>query len=252
MAGQPAINFPRINEQSAALGRNLEFVIVPAANHVISPALGNRPGYRVKMVDRKCLPSQLQFHVFPMKLEVGKFGRVHGHAPAVPVVIPKNYVHRPFEALPQFFGHKRRAKVPAANQRLGLLAPRQRGSKLNKIVMDIGKNGDFHRRFLTPRGQQGNLGTTFLLYIFTLSDKLSNMKKVTSRQFQKAFAKLNASLKPGEVVQITKHNKPIGQFSKTITERRRRLPNLLANLENLSYTPEEGAQMLQKVNDCLS
>ena len=46
------------------------------------------------------------------------------------------------------------------------------------------------------------------------SDKTSDMKRITAREFQKEFGKLIKSLPAGETVEITLHGKPLGQFTK--------------------------------------
>jgi len=71
------------------------------------------------------------------------------------------------------------------------------------------------------------------------------MKKITARQFQQGFSKVSNGLQPGQTVQITKHGKPQGFYTKTPTRRIKR-PNFLANLQELGYSEQVGEGLFQK------
>jgi hypothetical protein len=77
------------------------------------------------------------------------------------------------------------------------------------------------------------------------------MKKITSREFQKAFGKVSANLKPGQSVLITHHGKPVGAFTKSPI-RKIPCPNFLANLEKAGADEKAGASLLKNFyDDCL-
>jgi hypothetical protein len=76
------------------------------------------------------------------------------------------------------------------------------------------------------------------------------MRKINARDFQKSFGKITDGLRAGETVQITKHGKVVGRFTK---ERKAvKWPDFLAYLEKHSCPPEVGNQLLKEFNDSLS
>jgi antitoxin (DNA-binding transcriptional repressor) of toxin-antitoxin stability system len=79
---------------------------------------------------------------------------------------------------------------------------------------------------------------------------LSDMKKINARVFQKEFGKVADGLKPGETVEITRHGKSVGQFTRT--PRHVKMPDFLALLEKHSCTPALGDRLLKKFNEALS
>lgn len=82
------------------------------------------------------------------------------------------------------------------------------------------------------------------------SDILSNMKKITARQFQKEFGKIASSMREGQSLEITMRGKPLGQFIKK--SRALKFPDFLSILEQESCSPELGDQILKEFNDSLS
>jgi len=84
-----------------------------------------------------------------------------------------------------------------------------------------------------------------------LLDILSNMKKLTAREFQHQFSKTAQALKPGESVTITKHGQPLGVFTR-LPRRKVKTPDFLANLQNVGYSVEVGDAMLKEFYDRLS
>ena len=76
------------------------------------------------------------------------------------------------------------------------------------------------------------------------------MKKVTAREFQHGFSKLTAGLQPGQTVQITKHGKPQGLYTKVPAQRIKR-PDFLANLRRLGYSEQVGESLFQKFYDSI-
>jgi cation transport ATPase len=82
-----------------------------------------------------------------------------------------------------------------------------------------------------------------------MSDNLSNMKKVTARDFQHGFSKHAHGLKPGQSVVVTKHGKTVGVFTRTDVPRREK-PNFLAELEKHAYSEKDGQRIIDTiVND---
>ena len=81
-------------------------------------------------------------------------------------------------------------------------------------------------------------------------DILSNMKKLTAREFQHQFSKTAEALKPGESVTVTKHGKPLGVFTR-LPRRKIKTPDFLGNLEKVGYSVEVGDQILKEFNDSL-
>ena len=77
------------------------------------------------------------------------------------------------------------------------------------------------------------------------------MKKIPSRQFQKQFGKLTETLKPGDVVQVTKHGEPLVQVTR-LGRRRIRTPDFMSYLAPLGYSEQLGDQILKEFNDSLS
>ena len=80
-------------------------------------------------------------------------------------------------------------------------------------------------------------------------DILSNMKKLTARQFQRQFSKTAEALKPGESVTVTKYGKPLGVFTRL--PKRKIKTDFMANLEKVGYSVEVGDQILKEFNDSL-
>ena len=77
---------------------------------------------------------------------------------------------------------------------------------------------------------------------------MSNMKKVTARQFQHGFGKLADQLKPGQTLHVTKHGKPHGYYTR-LGSAPVRLPDFWANLQKLRYSPKVGDRLLKKYFD---
>jgi antitoxin (DNA-binding transcriptional repressor) of toxin-antitoxin stability system len=80
-------------------------------------------------------------------------------------------------------------------------------------------------------------------------DMMSDMKKITAREFQKRFGQIAGSLKPGQAVEITMRGKPIGQFTKA---RKLKWPDIVSLLEKHPYPKELGNQVLKEFHDSLS
>src|SRR5438270_11910239 len=84
----------------------------------------------------------------------------------------------------------------------------------------------------------------FLEIPIRMTDNLSSMKKVNSREFQKSFSKLTKSLKPGESIEVTKHGKPIVQVTKA-QQRSVKLPDFAKNLKECGIPKSIGNKMLE-------
>jgi hypothetical protein len=78
-----------------------------------------------------------------------------------------------------------------------------------------------------------------------------NMKKVTTREFQQRFGKLQARLRRGETVQVTHRGKTTGIFTK-VGRPKVKTPDFLANVKAEGYTRELGDRILREFYESLS
>jgi antitoxin (DNA-binding transcriptional repressor) of toxin-antitoxin stability system len=76
------------------------------------------------------------------------------------------------------------------------------------------------------------------------------MRKISSREFQKSFAEITGSLKNGQVVEITRHGKTIGKFTKT-NGKKIKMPDFWAEVQKHTYSMEMGEKWLKEFNDSL-
>jgi antitoxin (DNA-binding transcriptional repressor) of toxin-antitoxin stability system len=83
-----------------------------------------------------------------------------------------------------------------------------------------------------------------------LSDNLSDMKTVSSREFQKNFGQLAEKLRAGQTVEVTKHGKTVGRFTKT-NPQPKTMPNFLEKLNSLGSSKALGNRILKEFNDSL-
>ena len=77
------------------------------------------------------------------------------------------------------------------------------------------------------------------------------MKQVTAREFQHHFGTLTESLKPGEVIQVTKRGKVDGIYQK-IPRNRIKQPHFLERVEKHTYSENLGARLLKRLDEALS
>jgi len=70
------------------------------------------------------------------------------------------------------------------------------------------------------------------------------MKQVTAREFQHCFGALSKSLKPGELIQVTRRGKVDGIYQKAPRTGIKQ-PNFLERVEKLNYSAKVGAQLLK-------
>lgn len=77
------------------------------------------------------------------------------------------------------------------------------------------------------------------------------MKKINSREFQKHFSELTTGLKNGQTVEITRHGKTIGKFTR-IDARKNKMPDFLAELRKHTYPSEVGDLALEDFTRSLS
>lgn len=76
------------------------------------------------------------------------------------------------------------------------------------------------------------------------------MKKISSREFQKRFSDITNTLKNGQAVEITRHGKTIGRFTKA-SGKKLKMPDFWAELQKHTYPIEFGNQLLKEFNDSL-
>jgi len=82
-----------------------------------------------------------------------------------------------------------------------------------------------------------------------MSDNLSDMKKITAREFARRQAEALRGLKPHETLAVTKHGKTVLLVSKPPPARPRRqfrAADLLKELEKLPMTEADGDKILKE------
>lgn len=82
-------------------------------------------------------------------------------------------------------------------------------------------------------------------------DKMSDMKKINAREFQKRFGQISAELGEGQAVEVTKRGKLLGRFTK-IPPRRVKTPDFVAALRQHTYSRKLGNQLLKQFYESLS
>jgi hypothetical protein len=80
---------------------------------------------------------------------------------------------------------------------------------------------------------------------------MSNMKKVSAREFQHHFGKLTENLKPGQFIQITKRGKVDGIYQKAAQPTVKQ-PNFLQATEQHPYSEKTGARLLKRLDEAFS
>jgi antitoxin (DNA-binding transcriptional repressor) of toxin-antitoxin stability system len=78
---------------------------------------------------------------------------------------------------------------------------------------------------------------------------MSDMKQVNAREFQKSFSKVAEQLAQGETVEVTKHGKALGFFTKARARTAVRMPDFAANLAHVPSVGPAGEQLLAEVID---
>jgi hypothetical protein len=82
-----------------------------------------------------------------------------------------------------------------------------------------------------------------------MSGSVSDMKKVNAREFQKAFSKVTEELGQGETVEITRHGKPLGFFTKAPGRAPAIMPDFAGNLASIPFIGRAGEQILAMTLD---
>src|SRR5947207_679929 len=97
-------------------------------------------------------------------------------------------------------------------------------------------SGTTAERKFTLWSRKGSRSTDFQFAVVVrlampakMSDSLPGMKKIAAEKFQKQFGKLARTLKPGEVVQVTKQGEPLVRVTK-LGRRRIKTPNFISYL----------------------
>ena len=75
-------------------------------------------------------------------------------------------------------------------------------------------------------------------------DKLSDMKQINAREFQKSFGRITEKLRAGEKVQITKHGNVVGTFMKQ--PKKVDWEKAFDYLKKNSCSPEVGDELVRK------
>lgn len=82
-------------------------------------------------------------------------------------------------------------------------------------------------------------------------DKLSDMKQISAREFQKRFGQIAVSMREGQTLEVTMRGKPVGRFTKNRT-RQRPMPDFVSLLQSESCSKDLGDQILKEFHDSLS
>lgn len=75
------------------------------------------------------------------------------------------------------------------------------------------------------------------------------MKKVNAREFQKAFSKVAEGLGQGETVEITRHGKSFGFFTKAPGRAAGRMPDFAGNLGSVPLIGPAGEAIMAQTLD---
>jgi hypothetical protein len=89
----------------------------------------------------------------------------------------------------------------------------------------------------------------FILTFGEMSGKMSDMKKVNSREFQKAFSKVAEQLGDGETVEITRRGKSFGFFTKGASRAPLKMPNFAAALSSAPFIGAAGESIMAETLD---
>lgn len=78
---------------------------------------------------------------------------------------------------------------------------------------------------------------------------MSNMKikSVSAREFLHRFAALEKRLRPGESITITLRGKPLGRFTKELTNPRISLPDFKQDACRPGFTTQDGNALLARM-----
>lgn len=80
---------------------------------------------------------------------------------------------------------------------------------------------------------------------------MSNMKKVSAREFQHHFGKLTENLKPGQSIQVMKRGKVDGIYQKA-RQARVKQPNFLETTDQHPYSEKIGARLVKRLDEAFS
>ena len=79
---------------------------------------------------------------------------------------------------------------------------------------------------------------------------MSDMKEVNARELQKAFSKLTTELAQGQTIAITKKGKPLGFFTKALSNPPlAQMPDFAANLGSMPYDPKDAEKIIRELLD---
>jgi antitoxin (DNA-binding transcriptional repressor) of toxin-antitoxin stability system len=72
-------------------------------------------------------------------------------------------------------------------------------------------------------------------------------KKVSAREFLHQFASLEKKLRPGESVTVTRHGKPVGEFTKRPTKQKIKMPDFEKDAKRAGISVEAGDRLLARL-----
>lgn len=82
-----------------------------------------------------------------------------------------------------------------------------------------------------------------------MSGRMSDMKRVNAREFQKAFSKVAETLAQGETVEITRRGKSFGFFTKAPGRAAVKMPDFAAALSSAPFVGAAGERIMAETLD---
>ncbi len=71
------------------------------------------------------------------------------------------------------------------------------------------------------------------------------MKKITAREFQKKFGSVNSKMRPGESLEVTRHGKPSGRYTKG-GQRPVKMPDFAKELKSCPMPATLGSKLVKE------
>jgi len=71
------------------------------------------------------------------------------------------------------------------------------------------------------------------------------MKKITARDFQKKFGSIDSKMRPGESLEVTRHGKPSGRYTKA-GHRPVKIPNISKRVALQPIDPKVGGRLIRE------
>lgn len=119
-SGEAAEDFAGIDEKGFVGLGDFELMVVAEADNIIAAGFGKDPANVVVVSQTKAAVVNGNCRHFAVEVNVRKGAAVLGNAKEVAVVVAKDDVNVAGVVLAEFVDHKRRAKVAATKERVGM------------------------------------------------------------------------------------------------------------------------------------